>query len=193
MWKRKIKKDHIKVKTVCGKRNIEGDRDLQVFANMTSDSCDNVHSEPSLAFCVRFIRQEAHCAPYILWFELNRSMTEEEVEQRHDVEKRWMDNAEVDARPCLYYLQYLTYGGLGERNKQLHACEFLKSCIFNSRNAIKAYHLETALNLLGHCYEMEGDYQRALYIYETSFRLHETNNAANWHLQRVQRIMSNLE
>ncbi|KAH3783702.1 uncharacterized protein LOC127843090 [Dreissena polymorpha] len=187
------KKDHIKVKAVCANIYIEGNSDLQVFANMMSDSCDNIHSEPSFAFCVRFIRQEAHCAPYIFWFEMNRSMTEEEVAQRTTTEKRWMDNAEVDARPFLYYLQYLTYGGLGERNKQLHACEILESYILNPRNLINIYHLETALNLIGHCYEMEGDYQSALDFYETSLLFENTNNAANWHIQRLQRIISNLE
>ncbi|KAH3840677.1 hypothetical protein DPMN_114131 [Dreissena polymorpha] len=172
---------------------IEGQTDLQVFVNMISDNCDNLLSKPPFAFCVSFIRQEVHCAPYILWFEMNRGMTEEEVEQRNDIEKGWMDNAEMDARPFLHYLQYLTYGGLGERNKQLHAFDMLKSYILYPRNKINIYHRETALNLIGHCYEMEGDYQRALYIYETSLRLHETNNAANWHLQRVQSIISNLE
>ncbi|XP_052260152.1 uncharacterized protein LOC127864530 isoform X2 [Dreissena polymorpha] len=185
------KKDHIKVKSVCGMTEIYGERDLQVFANMMSDSCDNVHSEPSFAFCVSFIRQEAHCAPYILLFEMNRGMTEEEVAQRHHQEKRWMDSAEVDARPFLHYLQFLTYGGLGERNKQLHEFKKLWSCIFDQRNSINMYHLETALNLLGHCCEMEGDYQGALLYYEMSLRERHTNNAANWHVQRAQRIISN--
>ncbi|KAH3897124.1 hypothetical protein DPMN_021309 [Dreissena polymorpha] len=84
---------------------------------MISDNSDNVRREPPFAFCVRFMRQEAHCAPYILWFEMNRAMTEEEVAQGHAADKQWMDNAEVDARPFLHYLQYLTYGGLGERKK----------------------------------------------------------------------------
>ncbi|KAH3897031.1 hypothetical protein DPMN_021215 [Dreissena polymorpha] len=158
---------------------------------MISDNCDNILSEQPFALCVRFIRQEAHCAPYILWFEMNRGMTEEKVAQRNSTEKLWMVNAEVDARPFLHYLQYLTYGGLGERNKQLHAFEKLRSsCIFDPRNLINMHHLETALNLLGHCYEMEGDYQRALYYYEISLQCENTNNAANWHVQRVQRLIS---
>ncbi|XP_052245732.1 uncharacterized protein LOC127854713 [Dreissena polymorpha] len=58
-----------------------------------------------------FVREEAYCAPYILWFEMKRNMTEE-VSQRRIVGKQWMDYAEVAARPFLRYLQYLTYGGL---------------------------------------------------------------------------------
>ncbi|KAH3812513.1 hypothetical protein DPMN_140948 [Dreissena polymorpha] len=161
------KRYHSKVKAVCGVRQVEGEGDLQVFADMMSDNIHNltfsVLSEPPFAFCVRFIRHEAHCAPYILWFEMNRSMTEEEVAQRSHWEKTWMDNAEVDARPFLYYLQYITYKGLGERTKQLHALNILGSYILDPRNSINLYHPETAYSLLGHCYEMEGDFENALY------------------------------
>ncbi|KAH3896926.1 uncharacterized protein LOC127864485 isoform X2 [Dreissena polymorpha] len=189
------KRCHSKVKALCGVRQLEGQKDLRVFANMISDNCDNVRREPPFAFCVRFIREEAHCAPYVLWFEMNRAMTEEEVAQRNAHDKMWMDYAEVDACPFLHYLQYLTYGGQGERTKQLYALEVLESYILNSRNIINMHHPETAFNLLGHCYEMEGDYQAALYIYEKSLDIvcgFNTNNAANWHIQRVQRLISNL-
>ncbi|XP_052234581.1 uncharacterized protein LOC127847058 isoform X5 [Dreissena polymorpha] len=179
------------VKAVCGCRRKVGDRDLQVFANMISDNCDNKFCEPQIAFCVKFVREEAYCAPYILWFEMNRNMTEEEVVQRDYVSKQWMDCAELDALPFLHYLQYLTYGGLGERDKQLHAFGILESYIYDPRNNINMYHYETALNLLGHCYEMEGYYEEALYYYEKSLRQCDTNNAANWHVQRVQRLISN--
>ncbi|KAH3751950.1 hypothetical protein DPMN_186558 [Dreissena polymorpha] len=64
-------------------------------------------------------------------------------------EKQWMDSAEVDARPFLHYLQYLTYGELGEREKQLNSLLVLHSYIFDKRNQINLYHYETALNLLG--------------------------------------------
>ncbi|KAH3784056.1 hypothetical protein DPMN_162007 [Dreissena polymorpha] len=60
---------------------------------MMSDNCDNVRSEPPFSFCVRFIRQEAQCAPYILWFKMIRGVTEEEVAARQHQDKRWMDNA----------------------------------------------------------------------------------------------------
>ncbi|KAH3896892.1 hypothetical protein DPMN_021076 [Dreissena polymorpha] len=189
------KRYHSKVKAVCGARQWEGQKDLRVFANMISDNCDNVRREPPFAFCVRFIREEAHCAPYVLWFEMNRAMTEEEVAQRGEYDKMWMDYAEVDACPFLHYLQYLTYGGQGERTKQLYALEVLKLDILNLRNIINMHHPETAHNLLGYCYELEGDYQAALYIYAKSLSIvcgSNTNNAANWHIQRVQRLISNL-
>ncbi|KAH3720908.1 hypothetical protein DPMN_063819 [Dreissena polymorpha] len=175
---------HSKVKAVCGCRDIEGKSDLHVFANMISD--DN---EQPFALCAKFVREEAYCAPYILWFEMKRNMTEE-VSQRRIVGKQWMDYAEVAARPFLRYLQYLTYGGLGERDKQLHVLGSLESYVFDPRNKINMYHTETALNLLGHCYEMEGNYEGALNYYAKSLSLYRTNNAANWHIQRVHRLIS---
>ncbi|KAH3749984.1 hypothetical protein DPMN_184500 [Dreissena polymorpha] len=101
-----------------------------------------------------------------------------------------MENAEVDARPLIHYLQYLTYGGLGERGNQLNALRFLASYICDKRNRIHMYHIETSLNLLGHCFEMEGNYENALYYYEQSLLRVSTNNAANWHVRRVLRIIS---
>ncbi|KAH3769932.1 hypothetical protein DPMN_171211 [Dreissena polymorpha] len=183
------KRYHRKVKTVCCRRRFKGDRDLKVFASMISDKCDNLFNEPPFALCVKFVRQEVYCAPYILWFEMNRNIAEEEVEQRDSSEKPWMDCAEVDARPFLYYLQYLTYGGLGERNKQLHALRELQSYICIHDEMKYLYHPETSLNFLGHCWEMEGHFEGALEYYERSLRGLYQNNAANWHVQRVQRLI----
>ncbi|XP_052241476.1 uncharacterized protein LOC127851686 isoform X2 [Dreissena polymorpha] len=179
---------HSKVKAVCGYRSIQGDSDLKVFADMLLGNTDN--SEPPFAFCVNFLRRESHCAPFIVLFEMNRNITEEEVAQRRYNEKLWMDSAEVDALPFLYYLQYLTYGGLGERGNKLNALRNLVSYMRDDRHHIILYHQETALNLLGHCCEMEGDYERALNVYELSLSIRDTNNAANWHVRRVLRLIS---
>ncbi|XP_052239743.1 uncharacterized protein LOC127850614 isoform X2 [Dreissena polymorpha] len=178
---------HSKVKALCVFRRLKGDRDLKVFADMLLGNTGN--SEPPFAFCVHFLRQESHCAPLILLFEMNRNITEEEVAQRDYAEKHWMGSAEVDALPFLYYMQYLTYDGLGERDKQLHAMEVFETYIY-IRNQLNLYHPETALNLLGHCYEMEGDYAGALHWYEWSLRCERTNNAANWHVLRIMRLIS---
>ncbi|XP_052238628.1 uncharacterized protein LOC127849920 [Dreissena polymorpha] len=179
---------HSTVKAVCGCGSIQGDRDLKVFADMLLGNTDN--SELPFTFCVNFLRQESHCAPLILLFEMNRNITEEEVAQRDYTEKHWMGSAEVDALPFLYYMQYITYGGLGERDTQLHAMGVLEAYNIDIRNQLNLYHQETALNLLGHCYEMEGDYAGALHYYEWSLRCLRTNNAANWHVLRIMRLIS---
>ncbi|KAH3751949.1 uncharacterized protein LOC127847954 [Dreissena polymorpha] len=184
---------HSKVKAVCSYRVlvIDGVRDLNVFNNMLTGNSDNGLSEEHFAFCVQFSRQESYCTPVALLFEMNRNITEEGVAQRHFAAKRWMDSAEVDARPLLHYLQYLSYGGLGERHKQQCALLALKSCIFDTSNTINRYHFETAMNLLGHCHEMEGDYTKALHFYSESLSCYNTsNNAANWHVRRVLRLIS---
>jgi hypothetical protein len=182
---------HSKVKAVCAFIGKEGERDLKVFANMLAGNKEEGISEPPFVSCVRFVRQESYCTPAILLFEMNRNNTEEEVAQRDFIAKQWMDSAEVDARPFLHYLLYLTYGGLGERDKQLHAMGVLEAYIDTCvRNQLKLYHQETALNLLGHCYEMEGDYAGALHYYEGSLRCLRTNNAANWHVLRIMRLIS---
>ncbi|XP_052239735.1 uncharacterized protein LOC127850612 isoform X11 [Dreissena polymorpha] len=182
---------HSEVKAVCIVRRLEGDRDLKVFANMLAGNKEEEISELPFAFCVRFVRQESYCTPAMLLFEMNRNITQEEVANRLLVETLWMDSAEVDARPFLYYMQYITYGGLGERDKQLHAMGVLEAYIDTCiRNQLNLYHLETALNLLGHCYEMEGDYAGALDYYELSLSDERTNNAANWHILRIMRLIS---
>ncbi|KAH3851835.1 hypothetical protein DPMN_094322 [Dreissena polymorpha] len=180
---------HSKVKAVCGCVELEGDRDLQVFADMLSGHSVNEFSKPQFACCVRFLRQEVYCTPVILLFKMNRNMSEKEVAQRGYADKQWMDNAVVDSRPFLHYLQYLTYRGLGEREKQLHVLGVLEFNICDTRKQIQLYHPNTALHLLGHCYEMEGDYDSALHYYDESLRCcGTTNNAANWHVQRVRRV-----
>ncbi|KAH3770350.1 hypothetical protein DPMN_171635 [Dreissena polymorpha] len=121
---------------------------------------------------------------------MNCNITKEEVAQRGYTDKQWMDSAAVDARSFLHYLQYLTYGGLGERHKQLHTLGVLKCYMGAIRNDINSYHCETSLNLLGHCYEMERYYEHALSVYEVSLSFVNPNNAANWHIRRVLSLLN---
>ncbi|XP_052273406.1 uncharacterized protein LOC127873574 isoform X2 [Dreissena polymorpha] len=178
---------HSNVKAVCGRRKTRDD--LQVFANMISGNCEHVFSESPFASCVNFIRQEAYCAPRILWFEMFRGISEEDISRRNFMEKRWMDNAEVDARSFLYYLQYLTYGELGEHYKQLCTLLTFVLYVFDTPN-INLYHPETALNLIGHCYEMEGNYDLASSCYALSLINQTHNNAAYWHVSRLMRLIN---
>ncbi|KAH3780349.1 hypothetical protein DPMN_158162 [Dreissena polymorpha] len=125
---------------------------------MQSGYSDKEFTEPPFAFCVIFFRQESFRTPVILLFEMNRNITEEELSERNHIDKHWMDCAEVDALPFLYYLQYTTYGGLGERYKQLHELRVFRSYICDRRNQMNLYHTETAANLLGHCFDIERKY-----------------------------------
>ncbi|XP_052282341.1 uncharacterized protein LOC127879509 isoform X2 [Dreissena polymorpha] len=183
------KRYHKCVKAICGVRDLEHDNDLNLFAHMVSGAGVKGWEEAPFAFCVKFVPHEAFCVPYILLYEMARGESEEEVAQRNYYDKRWMNCAEVDARVFLYYMQYLTYGGLRERKKQLQAMDKLGNYICNGHNGtltIDMHHSETAGSLMGHCCEMEGNYKTALYFYTTSLKIIPTNNAANHHVRRIQ-------
>ena len=137
-----------------------------------------------MAFCVRFMREEMYCAPAFLWFEMYRSVGDD-VAYRNSFERFWMDWAEVDARPFMLYLQYLTFGGLCERQRQLQALQGLRNICTNHVTLRSLYHIETVTTLLGHCEELEGDIELALYLYNISRDLKPRNNAANLHILRL--------
>jgi len=123
-----------------------------------------------------------YCAPAILWFEMYRSVGDD-VTYRDRFERFWMDCAEVDARPFMLYLQYLVFGGLCERQRQLQALEGLRNiCTITLEDM---FHTETVGNLLGHCLEMEGRMKRALRLYNASRDYMPRNNAANLHIHRL--------
>jgi len=88
-----------------------------------------------------------------------------------------------NALPFMLYLQYLTFGGLRERQRQLLALEGLKNICTNHFRSL--YHPMTVVNLLGHCEEMEGHMERALGIYNASRDSMPRNNAANLHILRL--------
>ena len=125
-----------------------------------------------------------YCAPAILWFEMYRSVGDD-VGHRHCSERIWMDWAEVDARPLMLYLQYLTFGGLRERQRQLQALLGLLNICTNLVTLVDMHHPETAGNLLGHCLEMEGHMERALLLYNVLRNVMPRNNAANLHILRL--------
>ena len=141
-----------------------------------------------LAFCVRFLREERFCAPQFLWFEMYRA-EDDDVDHRNVNEREWMNWAEVDARPFMLYLQYLTYRGLGVRRRQMEALNELKTIAASVDKVNQLYHCETVFNLYGHCWELEGRVDRALHVYNTSLRDMPRNNAANWHKKRLELLM----
>jgi len=138
--------------------------------------------------CVQFMRQERFCAPAALWLEMVRDV-DDDLTYRDLVDCHWMDSAEVDAKPFLFYLQYLTYGGLCSRLSQLSTLISFMADVVD--NLTGMYHTETVLNLIGHCLELEGLSQLAAMVYMKSLNVLPRNNAANWHLRRLARNMQN--
>jgi len=125
-----------------------------------------------------------YCAPAILWFEMYRSVGDD-VAYREPVDRIWMDWAEVDALPFMLYLQYLIFGGLRERHRQLQALQGLWGICLNRVTLEDIHHPETVGTLLGHCREMEGHMERALRMYNVSRCVWPRNNAANLHILRL--------
>jgi len=179
------------VQPVCGCNIIpKNNEPSKAFCEYTVLNDSHEQLTKKLAFCVRFLREEKFCAPLFLWCEMYRAVGDD-VDHRDGCQRQWMDWAEVDARPFLLYLQYLTYRGLGVRHRQLEAFYGLQD-ILTSDKVYDLYHVETCLNLFGHCCELEGNVQRALRVYYGSLiTIRPRNNAANWHRQRLELLLNN--
>ncbi|XP_052792807.1 uncharacterized protein LOC128226789 [Mya arenaria] len=165
----------------CG-RNYE-EPDALLIESTTDDwNYDTVIRK--VALCVSFTHLDVFCVPPFLLYEMNRAVNDD-ILHRSSLERRWMDKAAVDSRPFLYYLQYLTYRKLGLHIKRVQAHKNLINCFINKDILYTMYHAETAANLLGHCWEMEGNLPEALRFYNSSVQNIPRNNAANWHIRRL--------
>jgi len=179
------------VQPVCGCGIVPANDKLsKKFCEYTVQNDSHDQLTKKLVFCVRFLREEKFCAPRFLWCEMYRAVGND-VDHRVVQERQWMDWAEVDARPFLLYLQYLTYRGLGVRHRQLEALYGLEDIVTSADKLNQLYHPETVLNVNGHCWELEGDVEEALNAYNTSLLLRPRNNAANWHKQRLELMLYN--
>jgi len=172
------------VTSVCPFTKLSNEQPSAAFCEFALRHGNPERLTRKMAFCVRFIREEMHCAPAILWFEMYRSVGDD-VAHRTIKERIWMDWAEVDALPFMLYLQYLIFGGLRERQRQLQALDGLLDICTNPVTFGKMYHPETVDHLLCHCLEMEGDMEEALDLYNASSIAMPRNNAANLHIHRL--------
>jgi len=178
------------VQPVCGCGIVPAYDDLsKTFGEHTVLNESHEQLTKKLACCVRFLREEKFCAPQFMWCEMYRAVGDD-VDHRDDNKRDWMDWAEVDARPFLLYLQYLTYRGLGVRHRQLDAFNGIEDIVTSIDELNQLYHGETVLNLFAHCCELEDDLQGALDAYNLSLHHRHRNNAANWHKRRLKRMLN---
>jgi len=178
------------VQPVCGCGIIPYNEELSdTFCEYMSQNDNPETWTKKLTFCVRFLREEKMCVPQFLWNEMNRAVGDD-VDRRNYNEREWMDWAEVDTRPFLLYLQYLTFRDLGDRHKQQKAFDSLKYIATSHDEWNKLFHPETVGNLYGHCLELEGNVQQALIVYRDSQSYKPRNNAANHHIARLERDMN---
>jgi len=171
----------------CGRMDPFKRKPHEAFTEAVNEENTDVLSTNRVAYCVRFLPQEAFCVPPILHYEMVRAVGDD-IQHMHHTERRWMNWAVVDSRPFLHYLQYLTFRGLGLRHRQLQALRSLVVSIRDGRRQHHLFHPETAAHLLAHCMEMENLPGLALVLYLASQSDLPRNNAANWHIRRLTTI-----
>ncbi|XP_052226698.1 uncharacterized protein LOC127841681 isoform X4 [Dreissena polymorpha] len=140
--------------------------------------------QKKVAVCTIFSRHDMNCVPGQLVAEFYRTVTVEDASCRL-LSDYWMDLAVVDSLPYLYYLQYLTFGTTGLISDKDSAFKNLHYHVISKESEIRPYHIETSLNLLGHCCELEGNLSEAWRAYKDSVKLRPQNNAAYWHMFRI--------
>jgi len=155
------------------------------FVELLYEEDTDVLSSNKVAHCVRFLRQEAFCAPPILHYEMVREV-EGDFRHRYPEVFTWLEWAVVDSRPFLHYLKYLTFRSLGLRHRQVQA---VHSLLLSAMDIQNLFHSETAMNLIGHCFEMEGIPDLALFAFQTSRDLMPRANAANLHIRRLTGVL----
>ncbi|XP_060580987.1 uncharacterized protein LOC132737670 [Ruditapes philippinarum] len=142
---------------------------------------DVTEIQPNIGYCVRFHKSEFNCIPHELQYELFRS-SKNDMQHRDELDEMWMDLSVVDYLPFLYFLKYKVYRHQKRtKEKRLALAKLTYTC---TENAI-LYHKETALNLLGQCYEDQFDHQEALKCYLSSLLVRKRNNVAVWHICKL--------
>ncbi|XP_052775240.1 uncharacterized protein LOC128213513 [Mya arenaria] len=177
--------DNVQAVCACGNMDPLDTEHHKPLCTTSVVNNDDVLLTNKTALCVRYLRQEAFCAPPILHYEMVRGLGED-INHRH-IDERWMNWAVVDSLPYLYYLQYLTFRDLGQRGRQRQAVLNLDNCFLDANRRSHLYHPETCFNLIGHCMEMGGLPELALQLYRASVEAMPRNNAAHWHIYRLNR------
>ncbi|XP_052817662.1 uncharacterized protein LOC128243767 [Mya arenaria] len=130
------------------------------------------------AMCVRFTHLEMYCIPEHLVYEMFRTISDDDRQERHrETWYKWTDYAVIDCVPFLHYLQYLSYRQLNRLALKHAALENLRKYVCEDSNGHG--HLDTACNVLGHCYELENRIDIACFCYTMSLEIYPRNNAAN--------------
>ncbi|KAH3829783.1 hypothetical protein DPMN_103011 [Dreissena polymorpha] len=130
---------------------------------------------------VRFSIHDINCVPKHIVYEIYRR-TEDYNGGYDDIEVSPMDYAVIDAKPFLYYLQYMS--ATDAKKKQAAATKLRQYCVF-SFNSVSGGHIETTFNMFGHILELENKFEDAFNAYKMSVDMYPSNNAALWHLFRL--------
>jgi len=152
----------------------------------------------SSTLCVKFCKHELRVVPEHLQFEMYRTQTQNDRNERKNELHIWMDMVVIDCVPFLYYLQYLVYSQKGNLPRRLLAMfnlmDYINQSVYAEIRKGKgdyetiAYrgepkgHMDSALHVLAHCWELENRPDVAWHLYQLSIDLYPTNNIARKHL-----------
>ena len=140
----------------------------------------------SFTSCVMFCKHELPCVPEHLQHEMYRTQTQKDRNKRNKSHK-WMDLVVIECEPFLFFLQYLVYrqkGNLSRKKSAMsHLVDFIKNAKWLCDNA--KGHMDTALHMLAHCWELEDRPDMAWKFYQGSINIYPTNNIAWGHLIRL--------
>jgi len=152
--------------------------------------------------CVMFCKHELPCVPEHLQNEMYRTQTQKDKNERKKNLDRWMYFVVIECEPFLYYLQYLVYRQKGNLPRRLLAMLNLMDYINQSvyvevrkgsggsmeityTEETESGHIDTALHVLAHCWELENRPDVARQLYQHSINLYPTNNIATIHLAKL--------
>ncbi|XP_052769343.1 uncharacterized protein LOC128209360 [Mya arenaria] len=134
-----------------------------------------VHKHTML--CITFSKEEINCIPQHLQFEMILNMEAEEILTFY----RWKNNVVTDCIPFLYYLQYITY-------RELHMPRIAQTALHNLLEYTTGPpqgHIDTAFNMLAHCFELENRLDLAWMYYNRSLEIYDRDNVSIWHAARI--------
>lgn len=170
---------HGYIATICGCGRYYGDPEDKSRGFWVSRG---EYVRTSVAFCVRFVRGESSCITDHLVAEMYRSRGDDVI-HRTPEDPYWMDMTCVNSFAFLYYLQFLTHSALGNRAKKHSSLDKLSlEILLRPREG----HIETTLNMLGHCFELEHKDDLAMSLYMKSQNALPRNNAANFHISDLE-------
>ncbi|KAH3897273.1 uncharacterized protein LOC127864599 isoform X2 [Dreissena polymorpha] len=175
----------VTVRAVCGcGRTFETFNETAVHEYLTEDFRYGGKLTSNIAYCLRFNNFEFYCVPGMLVPAEHTSrsdLTEIKCENRKAKEITWVA---FDARPFMYFLQYLTFGRFGERRRQETALSCLKTYVRTERFE-QMHHYETTMSMIGYCCEVERDFDSALGYYAISLTARQDDNLAASRLLRL--------
>ncbi|XP_052769305.1 uncharacterized protein LOC128209344 [Mya arenaria] len=172
--------EKLEVCQCCGHYERAGQEPSTEFENKLITTSNTEMLKKYIMICITFTREEINCFPQHLAFEMLRGI---EGEDKLGTAK-WKYNVVTDCIPFLYYLQHLN-------SRELHQPRIAQIALHNLHEytmdtmETEHGHIDTAFNMLGHCYELQTRQDLAWMCYNNSMEIYDRCNASIWHAARL--------